>query len=128
MTSRQMDKVFTVELGTLVRCVLLADGRVYRHRCTLETLTAVAYCIEQHAEEGITTNMLWKEVAPRANTQISVALDYLKERGYVVTHWRRSFPASVFVVEDALIEFHALREGAPGTIDAGPAAHSQPGP
>jgi hypothetical protein len=39
-------------------------------------------------------------------------LEFLKERGCLVTRLRRSHPASTFLFEDAMTEYHALAEGA----------------
>jgi hypothetical protein len=70
-----------------VRQVELADGRTYTHRCSLETLKEVAWHVEEHAKEGVTTGELW---------------DAFQTRG------RRSYPASDILFEEAMIEFHAL--------------------
>jgi len=43
-------------------------------------------------------------------TQVNVALAFLKERGCVITRFRRHWPASTFVFEDAMIEYFALAE------------------
>ncbi|MFQ5732124.1 MAG: hypothetical protein ACE5KM_09220 [Planctomycetaceae bacterium] len=109
---RAIDKTFSVEYGRLVRTVTLADGRSYTHRCELEAYRAVAWFVAEHAAEGVTTNMLWNELADVSCTQAALALDFLKERGCVVTRLRRNFPASDVLYEDALIEFHALEANA----------------
>ena len=50
------------------------------------------------------------------HTQVMTAMAFLKERGCIVpARERRHRAASDFVYEDALIEWHALREGAPGS-------------
>ena len=50
------------------------------------------------------------------HTQMMTAMAFLKERGCIVpARERRRQAASDFVYEDALIEWHALREGAPGS-------------
>ena len=44
-------------------------------------------------------------------TQVNVALEFLKDRGVAeVRSGRRTHPASGFAYEDAMCEFHALRE------------------
>lgn len=105
---KAIDKTFAVEDGRLVRTVTLADGRSYFHRCSPEAYREVAWYIAEHAGDGVTTQMLWRNLEGVSCTQASLALDFLKERGCVLTRYRRNFPASEFLVEDALIEFHAL--------------------
>jgi predicted transcriptional regulator len=42
---------------------------------------------------------------------VDVAFQFLKQRGVIQTrHKRRSYGASTYVFEDAMTEFHALRE------------------
>jgi hypothetical protein len=107
---RQRDVIFAVVDGLLERTVRFpAEGRGYTHRCRREVFETVAYRIEEHADEGITLDPLAKgEDLPL--TQVSVALDFMKERGCVVTRRRRTFPASDALFEDAMTEFMYLAE------------------
>ena len=107
---------FVVEQNHLVRTVAMRDGRTYSHRCSLESYTAVAHYIEEHAAEGVTTTMLWQSLHDVPCTQASVALAFLKERGCLEARYRRLFPTSDVFVEDALIEFHALAELPPDLV------------
>jgi hypothetical protein len=93
-------KTFRVSAGHLVRTVKLKDGRSYTQEVT--------WCLEEHADHGATTGTLWEALPDVPCTQISVALDFLKERGCVRTEFRRCFPASGFLFEDAMVEYHAL--------------------
>ena len=97
-----------LERGYLVRHVERADGRAYTHRCELPALKEVCWYVEEHAEDGVTTNELWKALPDQPATQLSVALEFLKERGIVETRGRRNYPASNCVFEDAMTEFYAL--------------------
>ena len=99
---------FEVERGQLVRHVWRADDRSYTQRASLEALKEVALFIDAREETGVTTGQLWDAFPAIGATQLSVALDFLKERGCIETRGRRNFPASKFLYEDALIEFHAL--------------------
>jgi hypothetical protein len=108
MRHQKSDVRFAVEHGKLVRYVTLPDGRGYVHRTTLAVLKDVAWYMEEHAEAGATTQELWEALADFPATQISVALDFLKERGCVVTECRRNYPASNVVFEDAMVEYYAL--------------------
>ncbi|MCC7387509.1 MAG: hypothetical protein IT431_01945, partial [Phycisphaerales bacterium] len=47
-------------------------------------------------------------------SQVATALAFLKERGCVVTEGRRSYAPGPGVFEDAMTEYHALREAASG--------------
>jgi hypothetical protein len=105
-TQRQIR--WEVERGKLVRHVELRDGRTYTHRCDLAALKEVCRYVEEHAKDGVTTGELWDALPDQPATQLSVALEFLKERGCVVTRGRRNHPASGFLYEDAMIEFHAL--------------------
>jgi hypothetical protein len=51
---------------------------------------------------------LWDGLPDVPCTQAAVALAFLKERGCIDVRRKRSYPASAILVEDALIEFHAL--------------------
>ena len=92
----------------LVRTVTLPGGRSYQHTCTLESFAEVVRFIEEHGREGVTTGMLWERLDAVPCTQATVALEFLKERGCVEVERRRCWPASGFVFEDALCEWHAL--------------------
>ena len=101
-------KTFRVSAGHLVRTVELKDGRSYTQRCSLEAYKEVAWCLDEHADPGATTGTLWEALPDVPCTQVSVALDFLKERGCVRIEFRRCFPASGFLFEDAMVEYHAL--------------------
>jgi len=108
MRARKRDVRFTVERGMLVRYVTLDDGREYVHRASLAAIKEVAWYAEEHAKEGVTTGELWEALPDYPATQLSVALEFLKERGCVVTEGRRNFPASNVLFEDAMVEYYAL--------------------
>ena len=91
-----------------MRTVTLPGGRSYQHTCTLESFAEVAWFFEEHRRDGITTGMLWDQLDDVPSTQATVALEFLKERGCVEVERRRCWPASRFVFEDALCEWHAL--------------------
>jgi len=101
-------QTFTACDGFLVRTACRQDGSSYQHRCSLDAYTAVAGYLEEHAAEGVTTNALWDGLPKVPCTQAAIALAFLKERGCVVVRRRRCYPASDFLLEDALIEFYAL--------------------
>jgi hypothetical protein len=93
--------------GVLVRTVALPGGRTYQHTCTLESFADVSRFVEEHGRNGVTTGMLWKQLDVPC-TQATVALEFLKDRGCVEVERRRCWPASGFVFEDGLCEWHAL--------------------
>ena len=99
---------FEVERGRLVRTVQRADGRTYVHRCEISALKEVCWYVEEHAKDGVTTGELWDALPDWPATQLSVALEFLKERGIVETRGRRNYPSSGTVFEDAMTEFYAL--------------------
>jgi hypothetical protein len=102
---------FEVQRGRLVRHVRRADGRAYTHRCTLEALQEVAWFIEAHATDGVTTNELWRALADVPATQATVALEFVKDRGLLATELRRNYPASSCLFEEAMVAYHALAGG-----------------
>ena len=110
MARRTIDhrQTFALEDGWLVRTVAKPDGSSYQHRCSLASYRAVAEYIDEHATDGVTTNSLWDCLPDIPCTQAAIALAFLKERGCVTVRHRRCYPASNFLVEDALLEFHAL--------------------
>jgi len=108
---RDQDRVinFDVVDGVLVRQVTLPDGRTYTHRCTRQVFEEVAHHVDEQGSEGVTLDPL-AEALDAPSTQVNVALEFLKERGCVVTRGRRNYPASSGVFEDAMIEFCYLAE------------------
>lgn len=104
--------IFDVVDDHLVRTVYFPDGRSYTHRCTRATFEAVAHAIEEHAKEGVTLESL-AEALDLPFTQVNVALEFMKERGCIVTPsggGRRSYPASGCLFEDAMCEYTFLAE------------------
>lgn len=94
--------------GGLRRTVKLSDGTQYIHRCPRESFEQVAYAFTD--QQGHTLEELGRSLE-LPFTQVNVAMEFLKEQGCIVTRYkRRSFAASDFVYEDALIEYHALKE------------------
>ena len=106
---RQRNVIFDVVDDHLVRTVAFPDGRSYTHRCTRQVFEDVAHTIEEHAQQGITLEPLVRTMdAP--HTQVSVALEFMLERGCLVTRLRRHYPASGYLFEDAMCEFMFLAE------------------
>lgn len=106
--SAEHRQTFTVEDGRLVRTVQRKNGSSYQHRCRLDAYKAVVHYLDEHAKAGVTTNELWDGLPDVPCTQATVALAFLKERGCVEVRRRRCYPASGILLEDAMIEFHAL--------------------
>ena len=105
----QRDVRFEVLDGRLVRTVMLPGGRCYVHRCTREVFEAVAHAVEERGADGVTLDPLAAALDAPA-TQVNVALEFLKQRGCVVTRGRRNYPASNVLFEDAMTEFCYLRD------------------
>ncbi len=101
------DSEYSLVGNHLVRTVTLPDGRSYIHRCSKAVYEAVAYAVEGHSREGVTGEAMSTEL-DLPFTQVYVALSFLVERGCVVVQFRRNFPASDILFEDAMTEFHAL--------------------
>ena len=106
---RHRDVRFEVVDDHLVRTVTGPDGRSYVHRCGHEAYRRVAFAFESCPPAGLTIVTLAPSL-DLPNTQVNVALEFLKDRGCVVTRHRSNYPASDFVYEDALIEWHARAE------------------
>ena len=115
MASRTpMSEEFAVERGRLVRRVVPRRGRAYEHRCSLEVYTEVANRIDEAGDVGVTI----EEIATAGDlphSQVATAVAFLKERGCLVpVRGGRHVAASTTPFEDAMVEYHALREGARG--------------
>ena len=110
MPRRAIDhrQTFALEDGWLVRTVVKPDDTSYQHRCSLDSYRAVAHYIDEHTTDGVTTNGLWDGLPDVPCTQAAIALAFLKERDCVTVRRRRCYPASNFMVEDALLQFYAL--------------------
>ena len=110
--TRDRNVIFDVVHGALTRTVTFPDGHAYTHRCTREVYEHVAHTIEEHATsggQGVTLEPLVRTMdAP--HTQVSVALDFMLERGCLTTRLRRHYAASGCLFEDAMCEFLFLAE------------------
>jgi hypothetical protein len=109
--SRNRDVSFDVVDDHLEMTVRFPDGpaRDYVHRCTSDIFREVAFTIEEQAAGGTTLEDLVAAMdAPF--TQVNVALAFLKERGCVEVRRRRTYPASVAMYEDAMVEFTYLAD------------------
>lgn len=107
------DESYIVEDGHLVRSVAPAPGRgkPYLHRCPLRALEEVAHAIDELGAEPFTLEDLVRHTG-LPWTQANVAFAFMKERGCVAPrHGRRHAAATGDVYLDAIIEYHALREG-----------------
>jgi len=103
--------------GALVRTRVSNDGHRYEHRCSLETLRAVAHHFDGRDSGQRTLNQI--AGAERvAWTQAAVALAFLKERGIVERRGDSNHAASADCYLDAMTEYHALREKGPEPADA----------
>jgi len=109
------DQTFIVEDGSLIRRVVPRRGAPYQHTCTKQVYDDVAFAIEQLGAATFTGEMIRDRIdAP--HTPVMTVMAFLKERGCIVpARERRHRAASNFAYEDALIEWHALRQGAPGS-------------
>jgi len=106
---RERNVIFDVVDGVLERRVIFPDGRTYTHRCTRDVYEEVAHAIEERGAQGVTLDPLAKAL-DLPFTQVNVALEFMKERGCVVTRGRRNYPASNCLFEDAMVEFTFLAE------------------
>jgi hypothetical protein len=104
------DESFSVDReGALVRSVVPRRGEPYQHRCFPGTFEAVAHAADRAAGEGFTLEEV-VEAEGLPFSQVATALAFLKERGCVITEGRRSYAAGPGAFEDAMTEYHALRE------------------
>ena len=62
----------------------------------------ITHAADELGEAGFTLDEL-AEAAGTTNTQAAVSLAFMKERGCVVTRYRRCFAASGCLFEDAMI-------------------------
>lgn len=107
------NETFAVEDGFLVRRVVPRRGTPYEHRCPTDAFENIAWTIEEH--DGPFTLDDLQRVTNLPFTQIAVTLAFMKERGCLApVHGRKHRAATGCVHLDAMTEFHALREGAPG--------------
>ena len=114
--ANERTETFTVDATAggraLVRSVVPMKGEPYQHRCPEDAFEAVA-----HAVAEATSPFNLEDLRHAANipwTQAAVAFAFLKERSVVVPAGGRNHAAAgATPYEDAMIEFHALREKGP---------------
>lgn len=113
--SSHRNETFAIEGDIMIRKVVPRRGQPYEHTCAKRVFDDVAYEIERLGVATFTGEDLHASLdAPQ--TQVFTALAFLKERGCIVpSNDRRHRAASDFVYEDALCEWHALRDGAPSS-------------
>jgi len=111
------DITFAVDDGHLVMtAVAMTSRRPYRHTCPAVSYAAVAHALAEAGAGGITRADLHEKTG-LPWTRIQVALLFLFERSIVERDGPRGrlyVPASATLFEDAMIEYHALREERPG--------------
>jgi len=109
---------FGVDDGRLVlNAVARSTGKPYRHTCPLESFEAVAHELDAAGSHGLTRVDLHERTGVPW-TRINVAVLFLYERSIVErsiveragSRGRLYVPASTTVFEDAMTEYHALRE------------------
>lgn len=108
-TSRQRAEEFLVADDHLLRSVVPSRGKPYVHRCPRASYEQIAHTAEELGDDGFTLEQL-ADAAGLSHTQAAVALAFMKERGCVVTRYRRTYPADRCLYEDAMIEYWALVE------------------
>ncbi len=110
MITNDPSDCFRIEERTLIRSVVPRRGNPYEHACTEAVFKDTAYAIEERGARTFTADDI-RAAIDAPFTQVAVAIAFLKERGCIVpARERRHQAASDFVYEDALIEYHALRE------------------
>jgi len=119
---QQLNETFLVDgpSGALLRRVVPRRGTPYEHACTKQVYDDVAYAIEQMGNASFTMEDIRAKAGggDESNmppwSQVAVAIAFLKERSCIVpARNRKHIAASDFVYEDAMIEYHALREKGP---------------
>lgn len=105
-------EAFTVEDGFLVRRVAPVKGEPYQHRCPEDAFAGIAHAIDSIGKDGFVLEDLRRH-AGIPWSQAAVAFAFLKERSVVVPKGGREHaPGGTTPFEDAMIEYHALRENA----------------
>ncbi|MBX3356682.1 MAG: hypothetical protein KF724_13385 [Phycisphaeraceae bacterium] len=119
------EETFNIPFDSLVRRVVPRKGAPYEHTCSKRVYEYVALAIDHQAGAPFTGESIRDYIMSIPDngdapfTQVMVAMAFLKERGCIVpADKRRHHAASDWVYEDALIEWHALREGSPGSAAA----------
>jgi hypothetical protein len=128
---RQLNETFIVDgpSGALIRRVIPKRGKPYEHMCTKQVYDDVAYTIEQMGNASFTMEDIRAKIGDDSVvntgsndddsnmpswTQVAVAIAFLKERSCIVpARNRKHVAATNYLYEDALIEYHALREKGP---------------
>jgi hypothetical protein len=105
---------FSIDDGRLVlQATARRTGTPYRHTCPLESFEAVAHGFDAAGSRGLTRVELHERTGIPW-TPINVAIVFLYERSIIDrtgSRGRLYVPASAAVFEDAMTEYHALREG-----------------
>lgn len=111
----ERDERFSVAHDHLVRSVVPARGEPYEHRCPRAAYETIAHAAELLSSEVGDPGFTLEELAKAAgtpSTQAAVTLAFMKERGCVVTEYRRNYAAGRCLFEDAMTEYWALAEKA----------------
>ncbi len=107
-----LDIYSVARAGKLCRAATPRRGNPYEHRCCLDVLETVAHWFDEHRTTPTTLDYLAAAI-DEPNTQTSVAMSFLLERGIIERIGRANYPASGCCHLDAMTEYHALREKGP---------------
>jgi hypothetical protein len=104
---------FTVAHDRLVRHVRLANGREYTHACTAAAFEQVVGHLDDHPDQAVTVQTLWRALRGLRFTQVHVALAFLAEYRLVVRAGKRTYPQAPHLYEEAMEHFFFLAETRP---------------
>jgi hypothetical protein len=114
MIPRELNEIFEVTDGHLVRKVVPRRGTPYEHRCPLAAFEQIAHVAEELGDNGFTLASLldYERRADRdvTFTNVAVALAFLRERSILEVRHRHNYAATDSVHLDAMTEYHALAE------------------
>lgn len=122
MIPRELNEIFAVTDGHLVRKVVPRRGKPYEHRCPLAAYRELVWAAIDLAAGGFTVETLADRVRNRPRephddrepwasyTNAAVAIAFWKDLGMPDTRRRRNYVEDEFFFEDAMIEYHALAE------------------
>ena len=115
MIPRELNEIFEVRDGHLVRKVVPRRGQPYEHRCPKAAFEQTAFAAEELGDDGFTIDDVVTRIRVALGeyvsfTNVAVTLAFLRERSILEVRHRRNYAATGSVHLDAMTEFHALAE------------------
>ena len=105
-----LDETFELDGDAMIRSVIPKRGRPYEHVCWLPSYQEVLHTIDEQLGEPFVYESI-VSITELPNTQVAVAIAFLKERSVIIpARFRQSRAAGSHIYLDGMCEWTALQK------------------